>query len=56
MQRFTRFVAKYPPVIQLFCIFVDAEKWYMNFTIRLMLGVKSDSRHIQYSVNKVDAV
>jgi hypothetical protein len=47
---------KYVNMAVLYYTFVDTEKWYMNFTIRLMLGVKSDGRHIQYSVNKVDAV
>jgi hypothetical protein len=27
---------------------------YMNFTVKLTLGIKSDGRHIQYSVNKID--
>jgi len=47
---------KYLNMVVLYYTFVDAERWYMNFTVRLMLGVKSDGRHIQYSVNKVDTV
>ena len=27
---------------------------YMNFTIKLVLGIKSEGRHVQYSVNKVE--
>ena len=27
---------------------------YMNFRIKLVLGIKSEGRHIQYSVNKVE--
>jgi len=29
---------------------------YLNFTVKLTLGIKNDGRHIQYSVNKVDIV
>jgi hypothetical protein len=27
---------------------------YLNFTVKLTLGIKSDNRHIQYSVSKID--
>ena len=27
---------------------------YMNFDVKLVLGVKNDGRHIQYSINKVE--
>jgi hypothetical protein len=36
--------------------FEDAEKWYLNFTIRLILGIKNDGTHIQYSVNKIEVI
>ena len=36
--------------------FVDSDKWYMNFTVRLVLGVKNDGTHVQYSVNKVEVL
>lgn len=29
---------------------------YLNFTVKLVLGVKNDGRHIQYSVNKVEVI
>jgi len=47
---------KYTNMAVLYYKFVDEKKWYMNFTVRLVLGVKSDGRHIQYSVNKVDTI
>jgi hypothetical protein len=47
---------KYVNMAVLYYDFIDLEKWYMNFRIRLVLGVKSDGRHIQYSVNKIDIV
>jgi hypothetical protein len=47
---------KYVNMAVLYYDFTDNEKWYMNFRIRLMLGVKNDGRHVQYSVNKVDIV
>jgi hypothetical protein len=45
---------KYVNMAVLYFDFVDSEKWYMNFKIRLLLGIKSDGRHVQYSVNKVE--
>jgi len=45
---------KYVNMAILYYTFVDTERWYMNFTVRLTLGIKSDGRYIQYSVNKVD--
>jgi len=47
---------KYVNMAFLYYTFVDVEKNYMNFTVRLTLGIKSDGRHIQYSVNKVDTI
>ena len=47
---------KYVNMAILYYTFVDVEKDYMNFTVRLTLGIKSDGRHIQYSVNKVDTI
>jgi hypothetical protein len=47
---------KYVNMAVLYYKFVDDEKDYMNFTVRLTLGIKSDGRHIQYSVNKVDSI
>jgi len=45
---------KYVNMAILYYTFIDTERWYMNFTVRLTLGIKSDGRYIQYSVNKVD--
>jgi len=33
--------------------FVNAEKWYLNFTVKLVLGIKTSGRHIHYSVTKI---
>lgn len=30
------------------------ERDYMNFTTKLVLGIKSEGRHIQYSVNRIE--
>ena len=40
----------------LFYEFMSNEFDYLNFTVKLTLGIKNDGRHIQYSVNKVDIV
>jgi len=47
---------KYVKMVVLYYEFKDDQKWYMNFTVRLMLGVKNDGRYIQYSVNKIDMI
>ena len=47
---------KYVNMAILYYSFVNEEQNYMNFTVRLTLGIKSDGRHIQYSVNKVDTL
>ena len=39
----------YVNVAILYYNFVDAEKWYMNFTVKLVLGIKNNGRHVQYS-------
>jgi len=45
---------KYVNMAVLYYDFVDNEKDYLNFGVKLTLGIKSDGRHIQYSVNKID--
>ncbi len=42
---------------EVFIIMRESEKKaseYMNFRIKLVLGIKSEGRHVQYSVNKVE--
>jgi hypothetical protein len=45
---------KYVNMAVLYYDFTDKEKCYMNFTVKLVLGIKLDGRHIQYSVTKID--
>ena len=44
----------YCNIATLYYDFVDAEKWYMNFTVKLMLGIKNNGRYVQYSVLKTE--
>jgi hypothetical protein len=44
----------YVNMAKLYYDFFDENLDYMNFTVKLTLGIKSDGRHIQYSVNKID--
>jgi len=44
----------YVNMAKLYYDFVDKNFDYMNFTVKLTLGIKSDGRHIQYSVNKIE--
>ena len=45
---------KYVNMAVLFYEFENEVFDYLNFTVKLTLGIKNDGRHIQYSVNKVD--
>ena len=47
---------KYVNMAVLFYEFESKEYDYLNFTVKLTLGIKNDGRHVQYSVNKVDIV
>ena len=47
---------KYVNMAVLYYNFESDEYDYLNFTVKLTLGIKNDGRHIQYSVNKVDVV
>ena len=33
--------------------FHSSECEHLNFTVKLVMGIKSDGRHVQYSVNKI---
>ena len=45
---------KYVNMAVLYYDFADNEKWYMNFTVKLVLGIKNDGRHVHYCVSKID--
>ena len=45
---------KYVNTAVLWYTFENNKYNYLNFTVKLILGIKNDGRHIQYSVNKVD--
>ena len=47
---------KYVNMAVLYYEFVSEECDYLNFTVKLTLGIKNDGRHVQYSVNKVDVL
>ena len=46
----------YANMAVLYYKFEDTEKWYLNFMVRLILGVKNDGTHIQYAVSKIEVV
>ena len=41
---------------QMFYGFHSSEHDYLTFTIKLVMGIKSDGRHVQYSVNKIELI
>ena len=44
----------YVNMATLYYVFQSLEYDYLNFTVKLVLGIKSDGRHVQYSVNKIE--
>ncbi len=47
---------KYVNMATLYYTFHSSEYDYLNFTIKLVMGIKNDGRHIQYSVNKIELI
>ncbi len=45
---------RYVNMATLFYSFASDQHDYLNFTVKLVMGVKTDGRHVQYSVNKVE--
>ena len=45
---------RYVNMATLYYTFHSSEYEYLNFTIKLVMGIKNDGRHIQYSVNKIE--
>ena len=41
-------------MILLYYKFEDKEKPYLNFVVKLTIGVTASDKHIQYSVKKVE--
>lgn len=44
----------YQNMILLYYDFQNEEKEYMNFRVKLTIGVKTGGKHIQYCVNKIE--
>lgn len=44
----------YKNMILLYYEFIDPAKEYMNFTVKLTIGVMTGGKHIQYCVNKIE--
>ena len=47
---------EYVNIATLYYEFVDSEKWYLNFTVKLVLGIKNNGKHVQYSITKIDVM
>ena len=44
----------YKNIAILYHEFIHPETAYLNFTVKLTIGIKSDGRHVQYCVNKIE--
>ena len=49
-------ILEYVNVATLCYEFVDLEKEYLNFTVKLVLGIKNNGKHVQYSITKMDVI
>ena len=47
---------RYVNMATLYYYFRSSDYKYLNFTIKLVMGIKNDGRHIQYSVNKIEMI
>ena len=44
----------YKQMLILYYTFTNNEHDYLNFTIKLTIGIKADDKHVQYSVNSIE--
>jgi len=44
----------YKNVAILFYYFVNVDVDYLNFKVKLTIGIKADDKHVQYCINKID--
>ena len=44
----------YKNMVLLYHRFEDEEKDYMNFVVKLTIGVMTGGKHVQYCVNKIE--
>lgn len=44
----------YKQMLILYYTFTSNEHDYLNFTIKLTIGIKADDKHVQYSVNSIE--
>ena len=47
---------RYKNIAILYYDFVNNETPYMNFKIKLTIGIKASNKHVQYCVNKIDMI
>ena len=38
----------------LYYFFVDTNKQYLNFKVKLTIGIRADKKHVQYCINKIE--
>ena len=44
----------YKQILILYYTFSNEKLDYMNFTVKLTIGIKADKKHVQYCVNKIE--
>lgn len=45
---------KYKNIAVLYYNFVNSEIFYLNFKVKLTIGIRSNNKHVQYCVNKIE--
>lgn len=50
----TQTTNKYKNIAVLYYDFINENKLYLNFKVKLTIGIRSNNKHIQYCVNKIE--
>lgn len=45
---------RYKNIAVLYYDFINSEIQYLNFKVKLTIGIKTSNKHVQYCVNKID--
>ena len=52
----TQMKFRYKNIAILYFNFVSEEYSYLNFKVKLTIGIKASDKHVQYCVNKIDTI
>lgn len=44
----------YQKILLLYHTFTNEKSEYLNFTVKITIGIRSDGKHVQYAINKIE--